>query len=66
MTKYEINLLMSWLNFLAQTFFLNMRMEFFFCRGPFAKGFGAIKNHVYEKRNNQIENDIFLRLEKGT
>ena len=41
-------------------------MEFFFFIGPFAKGFGAIKNHAYEKRNNQIENDIFLRLEKGT
>ena len=46
--------------------FLDMCMEFFSRRGPFAKGFGAIKNHVYEKRNNQIENDIFLRLEKGT
>ena len=37
----------------------------FFCRGPFAKGFGEIKNHVYEKRKNQIENHIFLHLEKG-
>lgn len=40
-------------------------MEVFFGRGPFAKGFGEIKNLVYEKRKNQIENHIFLHLEKG-
>ena len=52
--------------FWPRLFFKYVHKGFFFRRGPLAKGFGAIKNHVYEKRNNQIENDIFLRLEKGT